>query len=378
MERINTGSPERAILALNCGSSSLKFGIYLCDSAAERLLAEGEAEEIGRENAGFWFAANGSKQKEQIRLADHASALSKALTTLSKHGLPHPNAVGHRIVYGGPRVREHRILTPAVMEELRAAAAFAPLHVPIALTVLDAAQHDFPDLPQVVCLDTAFHHTMPDVAKTYALPVEIRNLGVERYGFHGLSIESVLAQLNPVPERVVIAHLGNGSSVTAVRNGASVDTSMGLTPTGGVMMGTRCGDLDPGIFVFLMRNGFASADELEAVFNRRSGLLGVSEKSEDVRELLAARSHDSRADLALRMFCHQVRKGIASMAASLGGLDLLVFTGGIGEHAAGLRKEICSGLNFMEDFEIKVMAAEEDLQIARITAKLVSERERCA
>ncbi len=377
MERISARSAEQAILALNCGSSSLKFGIYLCDTAAEMLLAEGEAEEIGRENASFSFAANGSKQKEQIRLPDHASALAKALISLSKHGLPHPNAVGHRFVHGGPRVREHRILTPAVMEELRAAAAFAPLHVPIALTVLDAVQHELPDLPQVVCLDTAFHHTMPDVAKTYALPAAVRTLGVERYGFHGLSIESVLAQLEPVPERVVIAHLGNGSSITAIRNGASVDTTMGLTPTGGVMMGTRCGDLDPGIFVFLMRNGFASADELEAVFNRKSGLLGVSERSEDVRQLLAARTSDPRADLALRMFCYQVRKAIASMAASLGGLDLLVFTGGIGEHAAGLREEICSGLNFMEDFEIKVIPAEEDLQIARITAKLVSERERC-
>jgi acetate kinase len=219
---------------------------------------------------------------------------------------------------------------------------------------------------------------MPDVAKTYALPVEIRNLGVERYGFHGLSIESVLAQLAPVPERIVIAHLGNGSSITAVRNGTSVDTTMGLTPTGGVMMGTRCGDLDPGIFVFLMRNGFTAADELETMFNRKSGMIGVSEESEDVRRLLAARARDSRADLALRMFCYQVKKAIASMAASLGGLDLLVFTGGIGEHAAELREEIVSQLRFFESFEIGVVPAQENLQIARITAKLVSERERGA
>lgn len=373
MERVSAGAAAQTILALNCGSSSLKFGIYSCDSAAVKLVGEGEAEEIGREHTSFWFATGGKRQTEQIRLADHASALSRALIVLNEHGLPQPNSVGHRFVHGGSQIREHRIVTPAVMEQLRAAAVFAPLHVPAALGVLEAMQEKLPGVRQVVCLDTAFHRTMPDVAKTYALPTEIRRLGVERYGFHGLSIESVLAQLNPVPERTVIAHLGNGSSITAVRNGASVDTTMGLTPTGGVMMGTRCGDLDPGIFVFLMRNGFTADDELEMVFNRKSGLIGVSEKGEDVRELLAARTCDPKADLALRIFCYQVRKAIASMAAALGGLDLLVFTGGIGEHAAELRDEICSKLNFFEPFEIRVVPAEEDLQIARITAKFALE-----
>lgn len=370
MERVSAGGSAQAILALNCGSSSLKFGIYTCANAAVRLVGEGEAEEIGRERSSFWFATGGNRQTEQIRLADHLSALSQALLVFKKHGLPRPDAVGHRFVHGGSQIREHSIVTPGAMEQLRAAAAFAPLHVPTAVAVLDAMQEKLPGVPQIVCLDTAFHRTMPDVAKTYALPGEIRNLGVERYGFHGLSIESVLAQLNPVPERTVIAHLGNGSSITAIRTGASVDTTMGLTPTGGVMMGTRCGDLDPGIFVFLMRNGLAAVDELETVFNRKSGLLGVSERSEDVRELLAARTRDPKADLALRMFCYQVRKAIASMAAAMGGLDLLIFTGGIGEHAAGLRDEICSELNFFESFEIRVVPAEEDLQIARITAKL--------
>ena len=372
MERVSAG---QAILALNCGSSSLKFGVYLCEGVASRLLGEGEAEEIGRENSSFWFAAGGITQKEQIRIPNHVGALSRALIAFQEHGVPRPVAVGHRIVHGGPQVREHRILTPLVLEQLRAAAVFAPLHVPTALTVMEEVQQRVPGISQVVCLDTAFHRKMPDVAKTYALPVEIRRLGVERYGFHGLSIESVLAQLKPVPERTVVAHLGNGSSITAIRDGVSVDTTMGLTPAGGVMMGTRCGDLDPGILVFLMRNGFTSADELETVLNRKSGLLGVSEESEDVRELLSARNSDARADLALRMFCYQARKAIASMTAALGGLDLLVFTGGIGEHAAGLRDEICSGLSFLEDFEISVVPAQENLQIARITAKLVSERE---
>jgi acetate kinase len=369
---------QQAILALNCGSSSLKFGIYIFDGSAPKLLGEGEAEEIGRDNSTFWFAASGTKRKKQINIPDHVSALSQALAALGEHGLPRPAAVGHRFVHGGPQIRQHQILTSAVLEELRAAAVFAPLHVPIALTVVEAVQQQLPERVQVACLDTAFHRTMPDVAKTYALPAPIRNLGVQRYGFHGLSIESVVAQLHPVPKRMVVAHLGNGSSITAVRNGASVDTTMGLTPTGGVMMGTRCGDLDPGIFVFLMRNGFTAADELEAVFNRESGLIGISEKSEDIRQLLAARARDPKADLALRMFCYQVRKAIASMAAAMGGLDLLIFTGGIGEHADGLREEICSGLNFLESFEIRVVPAQEDLQIARITAKLASGRERDA
>jgi acetate kinase len=257
------------------------------------------------------------------------------------------------------------------MEQLRDAAAFAPLHVPQALTVLAATMQKLPAAPQVVCLDTAFHRTMPDVAKTYALPYAIRGRGVERYGFHGLSLESVISQLTPVPARVVVAHLGNGSSITAIRDGVSVDTTMGLTPTGGVMMGSRCGDLDPGIFVYLMRHGFAEVGELERLFNRDSGLLGISETTSDVRELLQARKSDPRADLALRMFCYQARKAIGSMAASLGGLDLLVFTGGIGEHAEGLRQEICSELSFMKDFEIKVLPAQEDLQIARITSGLI-------
>lgn len=369
--RLNVRGINRPILALNCGSSSLKFGLYLCGTEDPKLLGEGEAEEIGRDQCRFWFQKGEHAQKVRTRLADHADALSFALEALDAHRLPQPAAVGHRLVHGGPRIREHQVLTSAVMERLRDAAAFAPLHVPQALTVLTATVQKLPERPQVVCLDTAFHSTMPDVAKTYALPEAIRSRGVERYGFHGLSLESVISQLTPVPGRVVIAHLGNGSSITAIRDGASVDTTMGLTPTGGVMMGSRCGDLDPGIVVYLMRTGFAKASELESIFNRESGFLGLSETASDVRELLKARKSDPRADLALRMFCYQVRKAIASMAASLGGLDLLVFTGGIGEHAEGLRQEICAGLSFIDDFEIKVLPAQEDLQIARITAGLI-------
>ncbi|HSU62073.1 MAG TPA: acetate/propionate family kinase [Bryobacteraceae bacterium] len=372
MERLNTGGAEQPVLALNCGSSSLKFGVYLCTPAGNELLAEGEAEEIGTDHSTFWFGRGDERQREQIELPDHSAALSRAFAALNERNVPAPAVVGHRFVHGGPQIREHQVLRPTVMEQLRAAAVFAPLHVPPALAVLEATQQKLPEAPQIVCLDTAFHRTMPEVAKVYALPARIRELGVERYGFHGLSLESVLEQLEPVPERVVIAHLGNGSSITAVRKGASMDTTMGLTPTGGVMMGSRCGDLDPGIFVFLMRNGFASADELEAVFNDESGLRGISEKTSDVRELLKIRPNEKSADLALRVFCYQVRKAIASMAAALGGLELLIFTGGIGEHAAELRDEICTGLGFMGSYTVKVLPSQEDLQIARITTKIAS------
>lgn len=372
MGRLNRGPAAQPVLALNCGSSSLKFGLYLCGDAGEELLGEGEAEEIGRQHASFWFRTGEDRHQEQTAFPDHEAALSRAFAILGERKLPVPAAIGHRFVHGGRQIRGHQVLTPAVMEQLRAAAAFAPLHGPAALAVLEAAQRKVPKTPQIVCLDTAFHRTMPDLAKVYALPAGIRSLGVGRYGFHGLSLESIMAQLQPVPERVVVAHLGNGSSITAIRNSVSVDTTMGLTPTGGVMMGSRCGDLDPGIVVYLMRNGFTTADELEIAFNRESGLLGVSEITSDVRDLLKVRKEDARADLALRMFCYQIRKAIAAMAGALGGIDLLVFTGGIGEHAGELRDEICQGLDFIGPYTVRVLPSREDLQIARITATLAS------
>jgi acetate kinase len=338
---------ERVILALNCGSSSLKFGLYRSSTDGPVLVREGEAEEI----------------------RDHATALAQALEALDTSDI---TAVGHRIVHGGADVRTHQALTPNVMEKLRAAVAFAPLHLPAALSVIEETKRKLPKARQVVCLDTAFHREMPAVSRTLPLPAAVRQLGVERFGFHGLSLESILAQMDSVPERLVVAHLGNGSSITAIRKGRSIDTSMGLTPAGGIMMGTRSGDLDPGTIVYLMRQGYESAEKLEAVIDRESGLRGVSETSSDVRELLQARGKDARADLALKMFCYQTGKTIASMAAALGGLDVLVFTGGIGEHAVQLRDEICGSLKFLGDFQVRVLPAQEDLQIARITEELAA------
>ncbi len=365
-------SAARTILAINCGSSSLKFGVYACEANGTRLIYEGEAEEIGQPSGSFWIRKAG-EQREEARLsfADHAAALDHAFSILTERAAACFDAAGHRFVHGGPRLREHTLVTAEVLKTLESAVEYAPLHLPAALATLKAVQQKLPGVPQAVCLDTAFHRKMPDVSKTYALPENVRELGVERYGFHGLSLESIVAQLQPIPERLVAAHLGNGSSITAIRNGISVDTSMGLTPTGGVMMGTRCGDLDPGLIVFLLRHGFEGSEQLEQVFDHKSGLLGVSGASSDVRELVSRRAQDSKADLALRMFCYQVRKAIAGMAAALGGLDKLVFTGGIGEHASDLREEICAGLAFLGQFATEVLPSQEDEQIAKNTAKLV-------
>jgi len=371
MELVIEPAKELPILALNCGSSSLKFGLYSVGQQSAGLLFEGTVEEIGSEHSKIRFKAGGEAEREErAKVPDLDAALERALQELSASGAPDPAAVGHRIVHGGPQVRDHGKIDDSVLQKLKDAVGFAPLHLPAALSVVEAMRKRLPQVPQVACLDTAFHRTMPDVSKTYALPAKARALGVERYGFHGLSLESILAQMNPVPSRLVVAHLGNGASITAIKDGQSVDTSMGLTPSGGMMMGTRSGDLDPGVLTFLMRNGFANDKELERLFDHESGLLGVSEQSSDVRELLQSGKENGKADLALRMFCYQARKTIGEMTAALGGIDCLVFTGGIGEHAREIRDEICSGLGFLQNLKIAVLPAQEDLQIAKNTWRL--------
>ena len=235
-----------------------------------------------------------------------------------------------------------------MLGQLEAATAFAPLHNPPALSVIRFAQEHFPQLPQVACFDTAFHAGMPDVARTLPLPQELRSGGIERYGFHGFSCESIMRQLgdNP-PDGLIIAHLGNGVSVTAVKGGHSVDTSMGLTPTGGVIMGTRCGDLDPGVLVYLAREKNFDAARLEALVDHRSGLLGISGIDSDMRRLHEASPSSADARLAIQMFCYSIRKQVAAMIAALDGIDLLVFTGGIGEHDAKVRAVICDRLSWL-------------------------------
>ncbi len=354
------------VLALNCGSSSLKFGVY----EGEKILLEGEAEEIGLASASFWWK-KGEKTETKQPIANHSAAFVLLERTLAEAGLSAVDAIGHRVVHGGPNLRDHFRLTDESLRLLKDAIAFAPLHLPSSIEVIEACQKLMGNLPQVICLDTAFHKDLPDVSKTMPFPKKIRQLGVERYGFHGLSVESIVAQLPNIPERVVVAHLGNGSSITALLKGKSMDTSMGLTPSGGVMMGTRCGDIDPGVLLYLLHQGM-DAGALETIVDHESGLKGISGRTSDVRELSKASASDADCDLALRMFAYQVKKSIAAMAAALGGLDALVFTGGIGEHAEALRDEITRGLAFLGSFKTKTLPSEEDLQIARITRQILS------
>lgn len=391
------------VLALNAGSSSLKFGLYKVDAEHCRQLVSGVAETTGGHEriSSAHDAAGKALAWEPGPLATPEIAVARIGELLAKQGLPVPRAVGHRIVHGGPSLRQHTLIDSTVLQQLESAKAFAPLHVPPALALVRAAQDRFPDVPQSACLDTAFHADLPDVARTLPIPRELRAEGIERYGFHGLSCESIVRQLGKdVPSRLVIAHLGYGASVSAVADGRSIDTSMGFTPAGGVIMSTRCGDLDPGVLSYVVRELGYDAEQLGALIHRQSGLLGISGISGDMRELRAAAASNGDADLAIRMFCYSVRKQIAAMAVVLGGVDLLVFTGGIGENDPATRALICDGLDTLgiparsapagrgdpsaqppaADVDgrpeahggIRVMPAQEDEQIARHTWRLAT------
>ncbi len=374
-----------SLIALNSGSSSLKFGIYRPDAASMEVLLSGEAESIGAGRSKFWAKDSSGKSLvcEEAAISDQQDATIRIVRLLADYKVPAPAAIGHRVVHGGPKLRRHRLIDEAVLRHLEAATAFAPLHVPSVLSVIRFAQQHFPQLPQVACFDTAFHAGLPDVARTLPIPRELRSDGIQRYGFHGLSCESIVRQLGvDLPERLVIAHLGNGASVTAVKCGQSVDNSMGLTPTGGVIMGTRCGDIDPGVLVYLAREKKFDATQLEDLVDHRSGLLGISGSDSDMRALHEAAPSNADANLAIRMFCYSVRKQIAAMIAALDGVDLLVFTGGIGEHDESVRAAICGGLSWVginldaaqskSKIHVRTLSSQEDAQIARHTWELAA------
>jgi len=314
------------VLALNCGSSSLKYAVFRGDDA----VARGACDRIGLGGA-----------------ADHTAAVHAVLDELDRRGVERPRAVGHRIVHGGPDHFEPAPVDAALLAALERAVPFAALHLPAELRAIAAVRARFGDLPQVACFDTGFHRTLPDVARRFALPAALFDRGIRRYGFHGLSYEYVAAAL-PAAElrRAVLAHLGNGASMVAVRDGRSVDTTMGLTPSGGLVMGTRAGDLDPGLLVYLLDHGY-DARGLERLVDREGGLLALSGTTSDMQQLLAVRASDPHAALAVDAFCYHARKSIGAFAAVLGGLDALVFTGGIGEHAAAVRAAICRGLDHL-------------------------------
>jgi acetate kinase len=338
------------ILALNSGSSSLKFGLYRVGPAGLELLVGGEVISIAAANSRFeaWDGDSQSLCSETLVIPDHQAAADRIVRLLSEAGGPLPLAVGHRIVHGGPRLRRHVAIDGPVLGSIEAAARFAPLHTPAALSVIRVAQSNFPLALQVACFDTSFHADLPDVASTLPIPRELRAEGIQRFGFHGLSCESIVQQIGAeLPDRLIIAHLGSGSSITAVKGGRSIDTSMGLTPSGGVIMGARTGDIDPGVLIHLMRERGLDGAAVEQLVNRRSGLLGISGLSSDMRVLLAATPSNPDADLAVRMFCGSIRKQLAAMITVLDGADLIVFTGAIGENSAQVRAEICGGLSWI-------------------------------
>lgn len=341
---------ELNILALNSGSSSLKFGLYRVGRPGIEVLLTGEAESIGSKEG--TFHARGSREtklvSETLSIPSQREAVIRIARLVTNAKLPAPAAIGHRIVHGGPELRQHCLIDDSVVRQLGAATIFAPLHIPPALAVINFAREHFPELPQAACFDTTFHAGLPDVARVLSIPREFQREGIQRYGFHGLSYESIVRQLaNGLPDRLVVAHLGNGASVTAVKGGKSIDTSMGLTPTGGVIMGTRSGDLDPGVLFYLMREKKLDASMLEQLVNHRSGLLGVSGVGSDMRRLHEAALSNSDARLAVQMFCYSVRKQMAAMIAALDGVDMIVFTGGIGENDWEVRSAICGGLSWI-------------------------------
>jgi len=384
---------ERTILCLNGGSSSLKFAVYRLSGAAEDRIFSGAVEAIGEASGKAWLRSEDkSLQEESGKFPDHTAAVKKMFAALRAQGVEKLAAAGHRIVHGGPKFMAPQQIDEELKAGLKESIPFAPLHLPSQIAMIEAVSAHFPELPQVACFDTAFHSRMPEVAQRFALPQKLWEQGIRRYGFHGLSYEYVVGKLGAeLGLRAIIAHLGNGASMVALKEGLPMDTSMGLTPTGGFMMGTRSGDLDPGVLIHLLKAGY-SADRLEKLLDQQAGLLGVSGQTSDMKTLLEKSQIDSAARLAVQMFAYQVRKFIGAYAAVLNGLDTLVFTGGIGERAPAVRADICLGLEYLgvgldtaangrnaevislpgTKCTVRVVQTDEDLMIARHTREVVS------
>jgi acetate kinase len=385
--------PEIALLALNSGSSSLKFGVFLAEGGTVRPAFRGAVEGIGTTTGRLWMRSADGRDvfDHEHTISKQADAIETIADKLRELSLPPLAGIGHRVVHGGPFLREHQRITPQVLEQLEAATHFAPLHMPVALSLIRATQNRFPGVLEFACFDTAFHRTLPEVSARLPLPERFWKAGVRRYGFHGISCESILYTLGPdKPRRMIVAHLGNGASLTAIADGLSIDTTMGLTPTGGVVMGTRCGDLDPGVLLHILRTSGSSVDELEKLLDKESGLLGISGISSDMRRLHQA-GDNPQAKLAIDSFAQSVKKAIAGFIGILDGLDLLVFTGGIGEHDPAVREKVCSGLESLgivldasnngincptisaakSPVRMRIIPTEEEAQIARNSYRML-------
>jgi len=343
------------ILTINGGSSSIKFALFEANDSLERIL-DGGIDRIGLPEA--TFRVKGVNQADNfsrlVTAPDHTAAVGALMDWIEERcGRDSLTAVGHRVVHGGPKYSQPQRITAEMLEELHQLSPFDPEHLPEEILLTEAFHRRFPDMSQVACFDTAFHHDLPRVARLLPIPRRYEAQGVRRYGFHGLSYAFLMAELarlagaKAAQSRIILAHLGNGASLAAVCEGKSVDTSMSFTPTAGVPMSTRSGDLDPGLVWYLAHTDKMSAKQFNEMVNFQSGLLGVSETSSDMRDLLDREAQDVRAAEAVALFCYQVKKWIGAFAAALGGLDTLVFAGGIGENAPLVRARICDGLGFL-------------------------------
>jgi acetate kinase len=339
------------VLTLNAGSSSLKFKL-LRMAGDESVLAQGQVDQWGTPKAAMRLEVTGrAAETTSVAAESVGHAVEHAIGACRPMGI---DAVGHRIVHGGSRFEAPARISDEVIAAIREVTELAPLQNGPGLVCIETQRRLLPDVPAFAVFDTAFHRTIPDVAATYAIPLEVaQKHEIRRYGFHGTShryvSQTLLAKMGRAAAgtRLITCHLGNGASVCAIRDGASIDTSMGMTPLEGLVMGTRCGDIDPGLLMYLMRTERISVRELDDLLNRHSGLLGLSGKSSDVRELQALAGGDARAELALEIFAYRVRKYIGAYAAILGGLDAIAFSGGIGEHSSDMRQRICRGLEFL-------------------------------
>jgi acetate kinase len=367
------------ILVINSGSSSLKFGLFRLQHGDETPIVSGKAESIGKETGHLQIkdsVTGNTLHQEDGVFATQIEVLNAIHKHLERLHFPAPVAIGHRMVNGGPNLVTHQLITAQVLDEMTRCADFAPLHTPAAVRLIRHLQTVYPQIPQFACFDTEFHQTLPECAYRLPIPEKYSAQGIRRYGFHGLSYASIVHQLKEgLPPRTVVAHLGSGSSLAAIERGRSIDTSMGLTPTGGILTGTRTGDLDPGVLLFLMREGSANAEKLDApalevLVNQQSGLLAIG-GSKDMRELEAAAAKaDRKAQLAIDMYCRAIAKTVAAYASVLGGLDLLVFAGGIGENSQTVRSNVCSRLGFL--------GVELDTERNKISAPVISpERSPC-
>ncbi len=389
------------VLTINTGSSSLKATLYeMGEPMSLRLSVEVSRLGIHDSRMQITDAGGALLLDQRHDLPDHHAALQALFDWLAQHEVGQGiTAVGHRVVHGGhggQRSSAPQLVTPELLAALQTLTPLDPEHTPQALNGIEFVKRHYPNLPQVVCFDTAFHRAMPKVARTYALPGNFYDEGIQRFGFHGLSYEYVAEQLRVLDGeaaegRVIVAHLGNGASMAALRDGHSVDTSMGFTPAEGLMMGERAGDVDSGLLLYLIEEKKMAPAEVRTLLNQQAGLLGVSGTSADMRDLLAREATDPRAAAAIDLFCYRAKKCVGAYAAALGGVEIFVFTGGIGERAAAIRARICAGLEFLgirldatrnqahapvissDDSRVKVrvIKANEDLMIARHTSEVI-------